>query len=356
MNNAKKYSISKKMPKLTRIDEMKLNSTLKKFDERTFKRIISKKRPTIDNVPKMSSHPKPINNSVLKIIKSLQLSEVINPEQRAQEFLLICRANNYAPNTTSQYFNAAKQLGLFPKDYRPNLSNFTGRPHVRVISFENYAKFINYLHDNFEEYSAASMTAYYTGLRIMEILEMSLYTLYQLKQRSVYITSIERKNTSNFDKTDSNKIFWKPVYNTYFNLFINKLIQLYKNDYENFCSNKNNAMVKLNRKLFYHCQQTLLNRNAILYFRATEQLLPLGFGIHGYRTMMATILADETNNILIPQRYLQHKSVKTTEKYIHTNLLRVEKEFNRLTQKSMGHLSSILTKATEETKAIKEKE
>lgn len=319
------------------IDEVKLNHVMKSVRYGTFKKIINKRLP---NPNKQVKHKqRKVTPTVRKIISILKLEDEPNYDERVSLFIIYCNHyRHYSKNTMIRYFQEAKFLGVFgDSKIVPEYNNFIGKQHTRIVDPVSYIKFISYLKMHFNEFNAPMLIAYYTGLRVMEILQFSLNTLYQLSIRQVYINIIRKNTLKSYDSEDDVKNYWKPVYNPELYKFIDDLINLYKDSYNEFLQNK-----KLNQLLFYIKPNTVVARMQTQYFNVIGKPLPYGFGIHGYRTTMATILSELTKNLPAIKHYLQHKNIQTTLTYIKIRWSEMEKEFDRLTKLEYSKISSLL--------------
>lgn len=319
------------------LNEIELNKSLQHLTDEQIKSLFTKKLPKYNNKP--IKYGLNVSHRVHDIIKLLHLPEIENVDERAKLFIHYCYEQKYSFNTVLRYFNETRSLGLFKgSKFRPKRIAFNKEIHIRVVDVPSFVKFINFIHTDIDRYKIGTLLAYYTGLRNFEILQFTLFTLYQLKEKFVFITSINRKNTS---KTDLN--YWKPVYHSQLNNFIDILINLYKTEYDAFLT-EGTETSKLNSRLFYFKPNTLVYRTKCLYFQATGKVLPFGFGIHGFRNMMATLLTRYTDSVPAIQQFLQHKSIKTTEKYIKTNIEEMKVEINRLTNEDFNQEMSKLKK------------
>lgn len=326
------------MTNVINIDENKLNQVMKTVRYGTFNKIINKKLPKPDqlNIKKRRK----VSPTVRKIIAALKLTDEPNYDERAKLFIVYCRF--FSKNTIIRYFREAKTLGIFgDSNIVPEYNNFLGKKHIRIVDPDSFIKFVAYLKSHFNEFNAPMLIAYYTGLRVSEILQFSMNTLYQLSLRHVYI-NIVRKNTIKKyqykdDTKEDEKNYWTPVYNVELCKFIDDLINLYRNSYDDFLKNK-----KLNRLLFYIKENTAVSRQKSQYFRVIGKTLPHGFGIHGYRTTMATILSEKTKNLPAIKQFLQHANIETTLNYIKVRWTEMGKEFDRLTKLEYSKISSFL--------------
>lgn len=326
-------------PGVRRIDENKLNSLLDTVSAEEAAKIIqrvlpepSKKRP----VRRRALQP-PVTKAVNSIVTDLSLLDEPDYERRAKMFIGYCRVRNYALNTVIRYFSIARQNGVFGPagavSIKPDPSAFTGRTHTRIVSTENFTRLFKYLLDRWSEYTAPLLVAFYTGLRTMEILQFTGFTLYQLQTRQLTV-NVKRKQTVINDEP----IYWRPVYTTHLQTFIDKLVELYSAEYAAYTDSS------ITVGLFYVTPKTLANRIRLAYYKANGSSPPLGFGIHSCRNMLASIMAETSKNLPAIQLFLQHESVTTTKRYIKTDFKYIRDQFNRITNREFTNVRLNLTR------------
>jgi integrase len=380
---------------VNRLDERKINAVFDNLPKDLLKNVIRRRLPRIDVKRRNVQSNDNIPLHLKKAITSLGLLDEDDYERRAQTFIGYCRFRNYSYNTTIKYFRILHNTGIFGKfklvtdpktneitfieskansiinddnditdeyinndlDSRPDrlVFNHCGKQHIRIVGKEDFLKFSALLQERFSIYTAPILIAFYTGLRTSEILQFTTFTIYQLLSKH-HTTTILRKmiviknanmkdsaydNDVNSDADDvdnnrDNRNFWTPIYNTHLNDFIVKLRELYANDYKTFLE------AKINTKLFNVTPKTLGNRIKSLYYEATGKLAPYGFGIHSCRNMISIIMAEKSNNLTAIQRFLQHKNIKTTRRYVKADFSYTITEFNRLTNQQFSNIRAIL--------------
>lgn len=322
-----KNEVSKR--KITKINEENLNSILDDIPNTSFSKIIRKKlpKPNSKNIKRKINNNLKIPNIIYKIVKSIKLLDEQDKEQRLRLFIGYCRHKNYSYNTTLTYINFLKKTDVINKQSNilPDKGMFNKDIHQRVIDSDSFKKYFQYLLKHFTKFTSPLLFACYTGLRTMEILQVDTFILFQLLSKKQEV-SVLRKNEQH----------WKPLYTNHFNNFIEQLSQLYSNCYNNAL--KNNMHVKL----FNIHPSTLDRRMRLVYYKATNLQLPLGAGIHTHRYMIANLLADSTKNIEIVSAFLQHKSIETTQIYLKSKLLFIEKEFQTIVNKKFNNISKLL--------------
>lgn len=311
-------------------NETRLNTILDQLPDNVAQSLFTKKLPVPSKI--RSKQRKNIAPTVTKLVNQLGLLDEPNYTNRLYIFLGYCKLKKYSFHTVSRYFQELRSAKMFGDTLLvPDKSQFQIIKYIKLITRENFLSLVKYLHDHFSKYTAPILVGFYTGLRTMEILQMSLYTLFQLQNKLQYIDII-RKQTAR-SNTPTN---WKPVYTQYFTNFISELIKLYEDEYNTFLT------TKVNKKLFYITTKTLVNRVHVAYFNATHTLPPKGFGIHSFRYAIASWMAHEGTNITTIQNFLQHKSIKTSKIYIKDNMEFIQHEFDRLTNKDLFHVRKTL--------------
>lgn len=361
--------------RLTKLDETKLNQVIATSTTATnsvstdilnnlFRKPLpklSRKRISIRQILKLPI----ISRALQLIVTDLKLHEESNYDRRVEMFIGYCLYRNYALNTVRQYFNILKAHGVFGRGdeqskLRLDSTVFIdrGRIHTRIVSMDNFKKFVAHLHEKISEYTAPILLAVYTGLRTAEILQFSAYTLHQLLQRNPTI-SIKRKQTvikvppppsppamttarQNQETTnvDNHQIYWTPIYNTHLSMFINILIDLYRLQYDALIQSNQNS------KLFYCTPKTLGNRIKHLYYNACGSAAPNGFGVHSCRNMIAQLMAENTDNIVAIQAFLQHHNINTTRQYIKADFTYTTNTFNRLTNYEFSNVRANISNAS----------
>ncbi|XP_039299748.1 uncharacterized protein LOC120355444 [Nilaparvata lugens] len=318
---------------LRRIDENALNCLLDHVPKELVHNLIRKKLPKPSTIrARTRSSKRVLPPTISRMIKVLGLFDMADVELRAKVFIGYLKSKRLSYNTVSRYFAIARSHGLF--DYidsssetrrvasiRPDPTAFCGKLHTRILSLTDYVKLYSHLTEHWSEYTAPLLVAFHTGLRSMEILQMTSYTLYQLKTRQSFV-NVKRKQTI----VDSQPPFWKPVYSNDLLQFTDKLIELYKDNYNSYFQHSIDA------PLFHITTQTLVNRIRLSFFQALGYNPPHGFGIHTCRYMMAQILASTSKNLVSIQTFLQHKSLKTTQRYLKSDFDYTVQKFNEITK------------------------
>lgn len=323
---------------LRRVDEKRLNAILDIIPTDKLQKIARRPLPQPSRVrPKVKLN---VTGKVQALVQGASLLDEPDPSRRMQLFIGFCRFREYSYNTTVRYIQILKNHGVFgesPQEIvvQPSKLAFaeSGKRHERMITVDDFVKLFKHLRDNFNKYHAPVLVAVYTGLRTFEILQLSVQTLHQLMSRQEYV-SVRRKQT--VITVDSDSTYWRPIYTTRFVQFLDELARLYRDEYESY------LQYGINDQLFHVTPRTIVNRIRHAYFEVTGHAPPFGFGVHSCRNMMATIMSNETDNISSIQAFLQHKSVKTTQRYINSDLRFIRREFDRLTRRELSGVVSEL--------------
>ena len=329
-----------------KIDERKLNAILDSIPNEHLTTILRRRLPK-PSKKRQKLTKKDIPPSLSRTIRDISLLDEQNDEKRLTIFIGYCRYKGYSYNTVKRYVAILKSNGIFGNiDHRiqPSKLGFgdAGKIHTRAVSVSAFASMCRYLHNNFSKYTAPILVAVYTGLRTFEILQWSTLTLHQLRERQPYV-SISRKQTVLSINNEAE--YWKPVYTTQLNRFIDEMLILYKNEYDTFVDHS------INNKLFYVTSKTLVNRIRQSFIAANNFLPPLGFGIHSCRNMIATLMARSTDNVGSIKTFLQHKNVITTKRYINADFTYMQKEFDRLTRTELSSIGKMLKDGFDNTVA-----
>lgn len=327
--------------KVRKIDERKLNKYFDELPNDVLERLVRKQlpKPTRRRQSVRPTTEKPIPQNLRNAIIELGLLDISDFNIRINIFTAYCLRKNYTFNTVNKYYWILRLNGLFGQDEnlrKPDRRAFleSGSPHVRIVSMEKFRIFAKYLHENFNLTTAPLLVAIYTGLRTWEILQISTYTLFQLKNRSETVY-VKRKQTT-ITPGNNEPIYWKPIYNSHFTAFIEQLIELFANEYKCFIDQK------LNSQLFPVTPKTLNNYIKSHYYMATNSVAPHGFGIHSCRNMIAMLMAQNTENVTAICDFLQHKNFTTTQRYIKADFTFLKNEYNRITDYTLSNVRANL--------------
>lgn len=312
---------------LRQIDENKLNALLDHVPEGIAKNIIRRSLPTPSRA-RINTRPTSTAPAVVRrIIQELGLLDVDDVELRAKLFIGYMRSRDLAYNTAQKYYASACRLGIFDDPERDTTrlrldpTAFEGRIHTRIMSVESYVKLYAYLTERWSEYTAPLLLAFHTGLRTMEVLQFTTHTLYQLSRRDT-VVDIVRKRTVQRAKP----FLWQPIYDTYTIQFVEKLKNLYSPNFNEYTTSG------INTKLFHVTPRTLINRLRTAFYLANGFLADRGIGLHTCRYMHANMMAVKSKNLDAIRAFLQHKSLKTTQRYLRNDLSYASKKFNEITK------------------------
>lgn len=340
------YHISDLLPKTdttcTKLDEVTLNEFFDTLPAESFEKFVKPRFPEPSNKRKLLSNPVKMPQNLKSSIMTLRLLDEPSYNKRIELFVGYCLFKGYTYLTAVKYFSIMKHNDVFGSDYasldlRPCKIAFvdSGRPHIRVVSMDNFITFIRYLNKNLSCYTAPVLVAAHTCLRTNEILQFSSQTLFELESRRKTVSIRLKQTLVNPEKNEP--IHWQPIYTSHLNIFIKNLITLYYDEYAVFISKG------INVRLFNITPKTLSNRTKSLYFNATGLLAPNGFSNHSFRNMIATAMATKTDNIVGIQRLLNHHSIKTTKRYIRENYQeKTRQEIDRLTKVEFANVRANL--------------
>lgn len=290
-----------------------------------------------------------------KIVVELSLLDEPDPYERILLFIGHCMRKGYGYYTTDHYYSTLRAHGTFgprsgiAKLVSPNKRAFhhQGRRHMRIVSIQNFATFFQYLHDHRCIANAPIIIASVTGLRSFEVLQFSLYTLYQLANRSP-IVAIARKQTAVPSPElvaagkDTN-IYWTPLYISQL-LDVSNWVRstLFGREYAEYLK------TGVDMRLFPIRQNTLNSRVHAYYKQAVGRPARRGFGIHSFRNMQAMVMARNGASLQSIQQFLQHSNTRTTRGYIKADFSETAAEFDRITQLRYATVRRHLTDALEE--------
>lgn len=335
-------------PGLRTIDENNLNELLNLLPKDAVRTYFRKRlpKPNTERYAIRYYEDKPLPQFLQNMIVTLRLDDEPDPQIRYNVCLAYCRMHKYSYNTVIRYMNLMLKHKIFStnNDVNQELRKLSPDPlafkhniHNRMVDRNLYQKFINYMKNNFNKFTAPLLFAVLTGLRTTEILQLTTHHLKQLHDKRQVI-DLKRKNTTNgfhkkrngnFEKDDDDDdeeeslILWKPIYSDTFVQFIENIIQLYKDEYSVY--EKDGISIQL----FLLTPSGLVYRMQSIYFKATNHRLPFGFGIHGNRTVLASLMYSNSNNLVSTSNFLQHKSLETTKKYIRADVINLRKCFNQ---------------------------
>lgn len=324
---------------IKRLDETKLNKALRGMPPDMVAKLVRKQLPLPNRVrPRLldfTGKRRISNGRVHQSVTDLGLLDEPCLETRLRHFIAWCRLSNFTENTTKTYVQMLRHAGVFgptaddyPSHIKPDSVSFddSGRHHVRIVSIADYTTYFKWLAANLSRYTAPLLVAAYTGLRSFELLQMTMYTLFQLKTRQPNV-KIRRKHTVAAAMASEAMNYWTPVYNTHLNTLIDRLVDdLYADEYVAYRTHN------IDTQLFYVTPKTLGNRVRTTYLAALNHLPPHGFGVHSFRNMVAMVMATCTSNVVAIQQFLQHKKLKQTRTYIKADFSETAREFERLTQ------------------------
>lgn len=345
-NSTKNDHISNLMhdPRVKVLDSAEINKILHSLPPEIISKVIKRRNPKPSRKRETLRPPRRIPQNLVNAIDSLKLLDEPSYDARVNLFLGYCSAlKNYSYNTVLRYFTILKENDVFGDSVlMPSKLGFMdlGKRHTRTVSVKDFVTFARKLHNHISLYTMPIILALYTGLRSMEILNMSTFVLYQLSNRTP-VVKLKRKQTN--VKPGSDPVYWEPVYTANFAIIINLMLEMFSKE----CRELDRYNIDV--KLFNVTPKTLANRIRTLYYTYLGRLPPHGFGIHSCRNMVAIIMNgdSEHNNKVAIQTFLQHKSLKTTIAYIKADFSHVVAEFDRITMKAFPDLIKNLLPETQ---------
>lgn len=271
------------------------------------------------------------------IIHDNNLKDVEDVDERAKLFIKLLYNQKLNGTTVMKYFNKIKPI-LFPNTtIIPNCMVFDKsindeNVQMRGVNFSQVQNMINYIItlDDSVIYKWAILFAYYTGLRSSEVMQLkNSHIIELLNGKSVL--NIKRKNG----------VEWEVLYYDEFVNFIKNLRKVFKKECDFYIESKIEIII------FNFTNITLHNKLKQYYIFANDgQPPPLGFGIHVFRYYVGSKLAINTNKLDISQKFLGHKKIQTTEKYIRYNNVQKQKELDVAIEQSSFYsdINNILSK------------
>lgn len=323
---------------LKTIDENVLNRLLDSVPLDANEDIIKKQLPPLSKtrIPIKLNDSKNSPKFIRSIVKELGLLDEPCEIRRYNLCLGFFRHRQYSINTVDRYLKLLREHGLFGdgegiKYQKPDSAVFNTQKHTRIVDKETYSAFINNMNSNLSKFNAPLLLAFYTGLRTTEILQITTYHLHQLTVRST-IVDVKRKNTSPKKKL----ILWTPIYTSHLFKFIDTLAILYKDELSVFLS------TDIDIRLFNLSPSTLVNRMSAIFTSVTGNSLPHGYGVHGNRTTVSSIMYDSAPNLVAVQKYLQHRNITSTHRYVRADAKSFAGQFNRITKEHFKDVIDIL--------------
>lgn len=320
---------------LRRLDERRLNEALETASSEALRNAVRRRLPPTSRRREVFSRPENVPESLRRAMRDIGLLDETDPERRVRLFTGYCRYRNYTYNTVLRYFKILRTNGAFDGcgTLRPDRLAFvdSGRAHERAIDMASFARLVAHLNENFSRYTAPLLVAVHTGLRVFEILQWSAMTILQLRRREL-VVSIARKRTflSVDADPDTDKEYWRPVYTTHLQHFVDQMERLYAEELR--ALREHGADVKL----FPVTHRTLVNRIRQAFLESNGFAAPRGFGVHSCRNMIATLMARNTDNIVAIRSFLQHRNVSTTRRYVNADFRHMRAEFDRLTRNELA--------------------
>lgn len=257
---------------------------------------------------------------IKNLIFKSNLLALTDDNARAELFIRALFLQKIKSATIARHFQNVRTW-LFPQTtVIPNSMVFDQHataPQMRGINFDEVKKLIDFLHETANHDKWPMLFCFYTGLRVSEVLQLKMSHIVQLLAFNERI-KIHRKNNQEWN------VFYYETFNnfvlTYKQQHIESFTAYVEKDFDSFC--------------FRTCPQTLHYKIHDFYRKANDgQNPPKGFGFHIFRYYVASNLINN-RELEIAQKFLGHKSSRTTERYIRYNDRRKQKELESVNQKS----------------------
>lgn len=325
-------------------EEEKKEWAKKMQEKREARRLLSMQRPKPDissnDIEKIFQQPlmtqrkyhyiryrpnndRPLSRNARRVVTELNLNEERDVETRALYVIGYLRMKNYTYKTAASYFFELRARNYFGDKctLRPKATHFEGKTQMRVVTDKEYQTLFSYLLLNINISNIPLIIGIITGLRGSEILKFDTLTLHELNIQKPTMSSVTRKSTTR------KLINWTPIYAPILMNFVRDyMINLfYKEQYDLFMTKG------VNSKLFHIRVDTLTKRFKAAFVLATGTRPPSGFGIHTCRYNTAALIANNTYNLHIIQKFLGHATIEMTTKYLKQNNSNITRVVNECT-------------------------
>lgn len=248
---------------------------------------------------------------LLRLVQPLNLDQYgSDDDEKAIAFTRSMYKRNLKWSTFQKYFRALKPL-FWPKASikpSPHVFDVRNPPQNRTPDIKEIATIIKYIKDHdYNKKSFPILMAYYTGLRVAELVRLQISHLSMLKRRERTLP-LQRKSTNE----------WGVFYFVQFGEFLNDITANYYAD-----ELKSYELYHIDGPMFEHSISTINYRLKLYYLKALGKSPYPGFGIHVFRYHLATVLKNKD----LVQRILDHKNIHTTAKfYIKANQNRLRND------------------------------
>lgn len=323
---------------LRKLNPTKVNEIIEDLTDEQLLNLVS--RPKYVSNDRVNILPVNIGPTLRKAVASIRLLD-IPPNERHAIFIAYCRNMKYRANTVKRYIQVLEKNRILFSEYkREPIHGYFTPERKSIIDQDEFRSIIDYCFNNISKTTAPIIVAFTTGLRTMEILQMTNATLDELKNEHDQVKIFRKQTVKKLTPT-----WWVPVYSKLFLKVIDILLVLYDSEYQAYITN--NMVIRL----FPFTPNTLVNRVRAIFSLVTSKPPPDGFGIHTFRYLVATALSNHTKNISAIQTFLQHKDVVTTSRYIHQESKRIARDVNKILNPKFQPFIDMLNKHTLSIKA-----
>lgn len=287
------------------------------FDE------LQKLRKTLKHRPRhviRNKEQKNIPACVRNTIQNLRLHTLEDHDLRARLFIEKLFRDGKTLKTIERYYSFAKSMGIFGESTivvnRLGITNSHGAiEQVRIVDYVSFISMIKYLQkEPPTKLSLSIQFAYYTCLRIGEILQLKISHLVQLLET--------QRPAINIDIVRKNDMPWVPII---FNKFL---------DFLRICETFYVAEITLFKEynedslLFAFCKRSLQYGIRTMFRKAVGVEAAKGFGFHSIRYLVGTFLAKQ-GNLEYTRRLLGHRHLKTTYIYLKIHERQLDSELQQ---------------------------
>lgn len=240
----------------------------------------------------------PLTDPLHRLVNDLELDQYDTDDDRALAFIKKLYMRRVKWSTFKRYFYKLRPSywptsSILPS---PRVFDLNNPPQNRDPDTDSIRYLVNELKNNGNKYGQPILMAYYTGLRSSEVARLQTSHLSMLVKR-VKVIPLKRKIG----------VEWKVYYFTQFEDFIETLRIFYAKKLEAF------ERYGVEQSLFDMSTATINYKLRQFYMTICKKVPYPGFGLHVFRYYIATILENRE----VARMILDHKSVKTTDRYYY---------------------------------------
>lgn len=160
-------------------------------------------------------------NALSRIVSRLRLLDEEDFKKRYESVVAYCVLSNFSFGTTTKYLKKLCRVGLFGPDsendetvehptgaallkrYRLDRAMFKNHVHTRVVDEISYGRYINSMLKNFNRYNAPLLFVFFTGLRNVEVRQLTtIRSLDELSRAEQSISDVKRKKSPNTKRAE----------------------------------------------------------------------------------------------------------------------------------------------------------